>query len=226
MRWREDDMTDLLLLIALQQAIFAGRGGTDQAGAEMRLDALCSRLSKLGRRWLESGLPIIAVQHSGPTGHRLERGSAGWALRPEIAEIAAAATAVIEKAHCDSFVGTGLHDLLGSLGVKRLVVGGCMTEFCIDTCCRSAIFLGYDVVLLSDGHETVDGIVPADAIRRHHNATLDGLTSPLGMLTLSRCEQMCSPDRPDERRTGGSSDTGARQERRVRIGPPAWGECR
>lgn len=59
-----------------------------------------------------------------------------------------------------------------------------MTEFCIDTTCRSAVSRGFDVHLISDGHSTVDGLIPADTIVAHHNATLDGLCAGSAQLRL------------------------------------------
>lgn len=171
-----------LVLIDLQNGIFAGRGGSGQVAADRRLDALCGRLSRLAQRWVEGGRPLILVQHAGPQGHRLAVGGDGWALRPEL-DLPGAV--VISKQACDAFHDTGLAGALAERRVDTLVIGGCMTEFCVDTSCRSAISRGYDVVLVADGHATVDGVVPAEAIIAHHNATLDGLQAGDAILRLA-----------------------------------------
>lgn len=161
-----------MLLIDMQAGIFAGRGGADQAAADRRLDALCGVLGSAAARWTAEGRPLILVQHAGPAGHRLATGSPGWALRPEI-DLAGGRR--VSKTACDAFHGTDLLEVLDGLAVNTLVVGGCMTEFCVDTTCRGAVSRGFDVLLLGDGHSTVDGVIPASHIIAHHNATLDGL---------------------------------------------------
>jgi nicotinamidase-related amidase len=47
------------------------------------------------------------------------------------------------------------------------------TEYCIDTNCRDANGLGYEVVLVKDGHTTFDSpVLPGSKIVAHHNQTL------------------------------------------------------
>jgi nicotinamidase-related amidase len=82
---------------------------------------------------------------------------------------------VVHKRSCDSFFETDLADRLDERSVTHLVVGGCMTQFCVDTTVRRAVSLGYDVTLISDGHSTGDmGDLGFGQIIAHHNATLDG----------------------------------------------------
>ena len=48
-----------------------------------------------------------------------------------------------------------------------------MTEYCVDTTCRRAVSLGYDVTLASDAHLTRDnGVLTAGNIIAHHNFVL------------------------------------------------------
>jgi len=113
------------------------------------------------------------VQHDGDERHRLAVGSNGWAVRLELAPIAG--DVVVHKRSCDSFFETDLADRLRERSVTHLVVGGCMTQFCVDTTVRRAASLGYDVTLVSDGHSTADmGDLAFNQIIAHHNATLDG----------------------------------------------------
>ena len=82
---------------------------------------------------------------------------------------------IVHKTACDAFFETILGAELGSRRVERLIVVGCMTEYCIDTTVRRAISLGYDVTLVADGHLTVDsGVLTFDQIISHHNSLLDG----------------------------------------------------
>ena len=50
-----------------------------------------------------------------------------------------------------------------------------MSQFCVDTTVRRAVFLGYDVTLIADGHTTGDtATLTFSEIIAHHNETLDG----------------------------------------------------
>jgi len=52
---------------------------------------------------------------------------------------------------------------------------GAQTEVCVDTTCRRAFSLGFEVTLVSDGHSTWDNAtLSADQIIRHTNDTLAG----------------------------------------------------
>lgn len=54
------------------------------------------------------------------------------------------------------------------------MIAGCKTQFCIDTTCRRATTLGYDVILVGDAHTTWDtDILPAKTIIAYHNDILD-----------------------------------------------------
>lgn len=162
-----------LVLIDLQDAIFRGRGGARQAAADAALEAAGAQAAAVLAAARDRGVAVIHVQHDGPAGHRLEQGTPGWALRAQTAP--RAGEPVIHKTASDAFLGTTLGTTLRGLGAGRIVLAGCMSDFCVDTTCRSAVAHGFDVVLVADGHATVDNDVLAfEQIVAHHNATLDG----------------------------------------------------
>lgn len=167
-------MPQALLIIDVQNAILAGKATPDrQPMIDGALDATVERLKALKDRASAAGIPVILVQHDGPAGHRLAVGTPGWDIRPEIAP--APGDVVVHKQACDSFFETDLKERLDGLGIDKLVIGGCMSQFCVDTTTRRAVSLGYDVVLVADGHMTGDaGALTYDEIVAHHNATLDG----------------------------------------------------
>jgi nicotinamidase-related amidase len=157
-----------LVVIDVQRAIFAGKRPSP------RWPQILERIGALAARAADAGLPVIYVQHDGGPGHRLEAGSEGWQLDPVLAPTSP--SAVCRKTACDSFFETTLEAELNRRGVKRLLVAGCMSQFCVDTTCRRAVSLGYDVVLAGDAHATADsGALAADQIIAHHNDTLDGI---------------------------------------------------
>lgn len=189
-----------LVLIDVQKGVFDGRGGANQAIADARMEALCSRLARLAIGVLDQGSPVILVRHDGPVGHTLEAGSPGWNFHPALPD---AGAIVVAKRVCDAFHETELDWVLADFGVQRIVVGGFMTEYCIDTTCRRAISLGYDVTLLADGHGTVDGLLPAEAIRMHHNAVLGDLSAGWARITLQTIAEF-APNVVAESETGSS----------------------
>lgn len=167
-------MSTALVIIDVQNAILQGKAeGARQAVLEAALDAVVRRLGALQIEARQADVPVILVQHDGPEGHRLARGSDGWRIRAELAP--QAGDLVVHKTAADAFYATDLQQRLMERGIRHLVVGGCMTQFCVDTTCRSAVAHGFDVTLVADGHTTADmGGLSFEQIIAHHNALLDG----------------------------------------------------
>lgn len=137
------------------------------------LDETVARIAGLIAQARAASVPVIYVQHDGVKGHRLDPNTPGWPLRPEIAP--GPGEPVIRKRASDSFFQTTLAAELTARGIRRLIVAGCMTQYCIDTTVRRAVSMGYDVVLVADGHMTADtGSLRFERIIAHHNAVLDG----------------------------------------------------
>ena len=85
------------------------------------------------------------------------------------------ADVVVQKRHPDSFQGTTLRQELASRTIERLVITGIQTEYCVDTTCRRAYSLGYDVTLVKDAHSTWDSDhLTASQVIAHHNDVLGG----------------------------------------------------
>jgi nicotinamidase-related amidase len=131
-----------------------------------------ARINDLLSRARASNTPIIYVQHDGYAGGPLAVGSPGWEIHPAIAP--ADGEMVIRKRASDAFYETPLKSELDERGIKRLVVTGCRTQYCVDTTVRQATVMGYDVTLARDAHTTADSeALTAAQIIAHHNETLD-----------------------------------------------------
>ncbi|WEX76599.1 cysteine hydrolase [Sinorhizobium numidicum] len=167
-------MTKALLIIDVQNAILSGKGTPErQPHIDAALDETVARLRTLQARARVVRIPVVLVQHDGANEHRLAVGTEGWAIRDEIAP--AENDVVVHKKSSDSFFETDLAARLDQLSVTHLVIGGCMSQFCVDTTVRRAVSLGYDVTLVADGHTTADsGSLLFPEIVAHHNETLDG----------------------------------------------------
>ncbi|MFQ6126852.1 MAG: cysteine hydrolase family protein [Candidatus Heimdallarchaeota archaeon] len=132
---------------------------------------LLLKIKNLINKARSAHIPIVFVQNMGGTGDPDEYGTPGWAIHPSLAPIEG--DIVVQKQTPDSFHATTLHRQLGSKGIKKLIIGGLQTEYCIDTTCRRAVSLGYDVILVEDAHSTWNSPhFTAQQIIEHHNHVL------------------------------------------------------
>jgi nicotinamidase-related amidase len=162
-----------LLVIDVQRGILAIPNLVRKKEIDQALDQTVARIAGLIDRARTTSVPVIYIQHDGSPGHRLEPGTSGWPLRPEIAP--QAGDPVIHKRASDAFFETTLAAQLTAAAIQQLVICGCMTQYCVDTTARRAVSLGYDVVLAADGHMTADtDTLRFEQVIAHHNALLDG----------------------------------------------------
>ena len=186
-------MRTALLIIDLQLAILDGLATPErQPAIDATLDLVAARLGRLKLAAEVAGVPVILVQHDGDPGHRLAFGSPGWQLRTEVEP--GPETLIVHKRSCDAFHETDLATRLADLAVGRLVIGGCMTQYCVDTTARSAVSRGFNVALLQDGHATADfGDLTADQVVAHHNRTLAGFSAGDRQIHLVAADGLAFP---------------------------------
>ena len=135
--------------------------------------------------------PVIYVQHDEPQGHGLEVGTATWEIHPAITP--KEGDAVIHKRASDSFHKTTLQQELERQGIKHLVVVGGQTEYCVDTTCRRATTLGYNVTLVGDAHTTDDydeAILSAAQRIDYHNEVLDGFSTDDSEILVKKTDEI------------------------------------
>lgn len=157
-----------LLIIDMQQGLFADRLPDDYAAVLQRLQGLHEAAHQAKR-------PVIFVCHEAPDS-MLAYQSAGWQLVEGLQ--CAADDLLVRKTTPDSFLRTDLHQLLQQRQINKLVIAGYASEFCVDTTVRSAAAHGYAVDLVADSHTTHDKPhLAAAEIRAHHNATLAAVRS-------------------------------------------------
>lgn len=131
-------------------------------------ELLLKRVSSLIDRARQAKVPVVFVQHNDPA---IPAGTPGWQIHPAIAP--QEGEAIVHKTTPDSFYQTDLEQVLKERGIKRLVVCGLQTEYCLDTTVRRAFAMGYDVTLVLDAHSTYDnGRLTATQIIAHHNSIL------------------------------------------------------
>lgn len=150
------------------------RGLCDDPPRPHEAQEVIRRINALTARARAAGVPVAFVQHENEVD--LEFDSERWQLASGL-EVDAADTR-IRKTTPDAFLRTPLEAWLAGQGVKRVVICGYSSEFCVDTSARRAAALGYHVVLAADAHTSHDKPHATGAfIRAHHNATLSGITS-------------------------------------------------
>ncbi|MCI1773026.1 MAG: cysteine hydrolase [Paenibacillus lautus] len=131
-------------------------------------DRLLHNLKQLIAKARSGGIPVIYIQHND---EGLKAGSEAWKINPEITP--AMSDTVIQKTRPDSFYRTTLEEELKGRGIEHVILAGMQSELCVDTTCRRASSLGYDVTLVSDAHSTWNNsALTAQQIIDHVNATL------------------------------------------------------
>ncbi|GIP00332.1 isochorismatase [Paenibacillus lautus] len=131
-------------------------------------DRLLHNLKQLIAIARGGGIPVFYIQHNDES---LKAGSEPWKINPEIAP--AMSDTIIQKTRPDSFYNTTLEEELKRKGVQHVILAGMQSELCVDTTCRRASSLGYDVTLVSDAHSTWNNsVLTAQQIIDHVNATL------------------------------------------------------
>jgi len=79
---------------------------------------------------------------------------------------------IVNKTTYGTFSSTGLDHRLRALGISSLVVGGVVTNVCVETTARDAADRGYQVVLLDDGCAAFSPEI--------HEATMLSFQGPFG----------------------------------------------
>lgn len=129
-------------------------------------DRIIKVLSGLIEKARHKGVSVIYLRNDGGEGEPDEMGTPGWEIHPSISPIPN--EVIIDKQSPDAFENTNLQKHLEERVIERLVIAGMQTEMCVETSTRRAIELGYEVVLVEDGHSTFDfdDMKAVDEIRR------------------------------------------------------------
>jgi nicotinamidase-related amidase len=176
-------MHSALLVIDVQEGIFSGhQPPADWPQRVANMQALIAEARA-------NSAPVIFVQHDDEPGSTLAPHTPGWEIDARLNR--QPTDVVIRKTACDAFFQTPLQELLGKLGAKELVIGGCWTNYCIDTTCRRAVSLGYNVQLAGDAHACGDSqALSAAQIIAHHNSILDSFSAGPARLRVRPAAQV------------------------------------
>lgn len=166
---------DALLIVDVQRDFLPGGSLAVPDG-----DAVVPVLNRYIAAARERGLPVVASRDWHPAKHCSFRPQGGpWPEHciagtdgaefapglelPRDALIVSKATREEADAY-SAFSGTGLAERLRALGVKRLLVGGLATDYCVLNTVRDALAEGFAVLLLKDAVRAVN-VAPGDGER-------------------------------------------------------------
>jgi len=138
-----------LLVIDLQRGAFDGVRCPVIHGQQ----ALIDNAVQLVQSARDAGTPVVFVQHcEKEAGSPFEEGTAHWELHNALQPLPG--DSVVKKSASSAFEGTDLAAKLQTLGARELVVCGLQSEFCVSNTTKSALELGFAVVVAQDGHGT------------------------------------------------------------------------
>lgn len=127
-----------------------------------------------------AGALVVQLQNDGPEGASDEVGTPGWELRLPVDT--GRGEVLLRKTDDDGFEETGLEELLRAKGVGALAVCGVMSEMCVSATARTALDLGFRVVVPHDSHGTYD--IPA----------AEGISDAVPAATVSRVAEWALGD--------------------------------
>ena len=131
-----------LLLIDVQRGLF------ERATPIYHPEEVLANINILVGRAHQAGVPVIYVQHANE--NTLVRDSNRWQLHPAIQPLEE--ERILHKRHPNAFEETPLDQELRERNVRQLVITGMLTHGCVRATCIGAHQLGYEVVLVEDGH--------------------------------------------------------------------------
>jgi len=176
-------MKSALIIIDMQQGSFTG------ATPRFDSDGLIKRLNTLANAVRAVNGVVIFVQHDGPEGDLHHPDLPGWKLLPSLH--IGTDDVIVRKTSCDAFLGTALEALLKTRDIKRLIITGCATEYCVDTTVRSALARSFPTIVPADGHTTSNRPhLAAETIIEHHNAIWADFIAPGGPALVCSCSDV------------------------------------
>ena len=116
----------------------------------------------------ENGVEVVYVRHDDGEGKPLSKGNAGYDIYSGFAP--AAGERVFEKYVNSPFRDSGLLGYLLEKGVKRLVVTGLQTDYCIDATVKCGFERGFEMIVPEYCNSTFDNVfMTAEQTYRYYN---------------------------------------------------------
>ena len=136
-----------LLVVDMQTAIMRSH--------PLQGEAAVHNINRLLSACRRAGIEAIFVRHDDGPGTDLESGSEGWQIWKDI--VPRPAEHIFEKHFNSAFKETGLKEYLEEQGIRKLILTGMQTEYCIDATCKAAFEAGYRLVIPEGAVTTCNG---------------------------------------------------------------------
>ncbi len=175
---------EALIIIDMQESAFKNSDKFDTSG-------VIDRINRLSEQVRKNGGSVIFIQHDGTAEEECAPFTPGWEIlsllnKPD-------SDIVVRKSFNDSFCNTDLDQQLRKRGIKKIIISGWATDFCVDAAVRSAVNLGYHVVVASDCHTVSDRPhLKAEQVINHHNWIWTNLITPGKKVELFSAKQILS----------------------------------
>ena len=139
-------MKTALLVIDVQNEYFGSANGKFD---QFNVDAIAQDIAKHAQSVSDNGTLVIGVQHIMAEDYPLfAKCSHGAELYSSVASVLANKP-LVQKAHADSFLNTGLLDILKEHDIEQVDVCGIMTQNCVTHTALSPLAKGYKIRVLS-----------------------------------------------------------------------------
>ncbi len=156
-----------------------------------RFDAenVIKNVNLLSTFFRQKNQPVIFVQHDGTKENFLVYDSDEWHILPSLVQ--EANDHYIEKEANDCFYKTALEALLKKLGVQKLYICGCATDFCVNATVHGALVGDYAITVIKDGHTTADRpMLKAEHIINFHNWLWENLTPTQSRIEVKSTQEI------------------------------------
>ncbi|CAN5216778.1 cysteine hydrolase family protein [soil metagenome] len=167
-------MTRALLLIDIQLDYFPGG-----AFPLVEPEAAASAARAVLESFRSSGETVVHIFHvaDDPEATFFVPGTPGIGIHPAVAPVNG--ERVIEKHEPNSFIGTGLAEILQADDIEELVILGMMSSMCVDSTTRAASEKGFTVTVVNDACAAPDltfgdTVVPGALVHASFLAALSG----------------------------------------------------
>lgn len=113
---------------------------------------IASKTAEIAAAARAAGIPVIIIIDASMRGQTSE-----WGLALVDPLEALEGDVVVEKRYQNGFVRTSLGSQLESLGVGTLLISGFASDECVRATVEGALWGGFEVIILEDGHSGGDG---------------------------------------------------------------------
>lgn len=170
----------VLMIIDVQRAMFECDGGVYHG------NEVLGNIQQLLSSARQAHMPIVFIQHT-EENSEYDRAAETWAIHPNLKPLDS--EPVVEKNYADAFYKTDLESVFNKMGIRKVIVVGMQTEYCMDTTIRNGFSRGYELFGVRGCHTTFDSsLLKASEIIGHHESIWDGRF--LKLLTLEEAKSL------------------------------------